>query len=145
MSVSYERKTSRETIISNMVEIDFVEGPEEGFRKVKETLQRMGVPKRREKTLVQTAHVLHKQGRYYICHFKELLALDGRACDLSDEDLQRRNLIVRYLREWGLITTVGSNGHEPMGEPRLLKVLRYSDKENWNTEVKYDIGVNVNK
>lgn len=138
--INYEYDTPSEQVINNMIEVEFPEGPEEGFRKVKETLQRMGVPSRRENVLFQSAHILHKQGKYYICHFKELFALDGKQAELSEQDLGRRNLIVRYLKEWGLVTPKTDNWEHPMTQPRHLKVLRYQDKEKWTTEAKYNIG-----
>ena len=138
--MKYESRTDRQVVLTNMVEIDFVDSTEDGFRKVKETLERMGIPKRNEKVLIQTAHILHKQGVYYICHFKELFSLDGKAADLSEEDIGRRNLIVKYLTEWKLIKPVTDNSKEPICSPRRLKVVKYSDREEWQFESKYSIG-----
>ena len=138
--MKYTRNTDREVVMSNMVEINFVDQPEDGFRKVKETLERMGIPKREDQTLIQTAHILHKQGRYYICHFKELFALDGKEAELSEEDIGRRNLIVKYLTDWELVKPITDNSERPMCSPRRLKVVKHSDREFWNFESKYSIG-----
>lgn len=136
----YANNTDRELILSQMVEIDFVDEPEDGFRKVKETLERMGVPKRQEKTLIQSCHILHKRGKYYICHFKELFAMDGRRAELTEEDLARRNLIVKYLKEWELVVPMNNNWEKPMLPPRKLKIIRHGDRDEWNLETKYTIG-----
>jgi hypothetical protein len=123
-----------------MVEITFVDAVEDGFRKVKETLERMGIPKRDQNTLIQTAHILHKQGQYYICHFKELFALDGKIAELSEEDVGRRNLIVKYLTDWGLAKPVTNNSDRPKCSPRRLKVIKHADRVKWTFESKYTIG-----
>ena len=138
--MKYNPRTDRSVVLSNMVEINFVDAPEDGFRKVKETLERMGIPKRDEKTLIQTAHVLHKQGQYYICHFKELFGLDGKAAELSEEDIGRRNLIVKYLTDWSLIKPITDNHERPVCSPRRLKVVKYKEREDWSFESKYSIG-----
>lgn len=138
--INFERYTPSETVLSHMVEVDFPDGAEDGFRKVKETLQRMGVANRNEKKLCQTAHILHKQGRYYIAHFKLLFALDGKPAELSDSDVARMNLIVRYLKEWGMITPLTDSWNDPMGNPRMLKVLKHSEKEGWELTNKYTVG-----
>ncbi len=138
--IKFDRFTPSELVIDTMVEVDFPDGSEEGFRKVKETLQRMGVPSRKEQALYQTAHILHKRGRYYICHFKQLLSLDGRPSELSEGDLARLNLIVKYLKDWDMIIPITNNWESPMGQPRMLKVLKHSEKEDWELKVKYSIG-----
>ena len=138
--MKYTFNTDRNVVLSNMVEIEFIDSVEDGFRKVKETLERMGIPKRDENTLFQTAHILHKQGRYYIAHFKELLAMDGKAAELSEEDIGRRNLIVKYLTDWELIKPITPNSERPICSPRRLKVVKYSDREQWNLVPKYSIG-----
>lgn len=139
--MKYDAFTPSEIVLKNMVEVDLVDGPEDGFFKVKETLQRMGIPSKRDNTLFQTAHILHKKGVYYICHFKELYALDGRLADLSESDVARRNLIVKYLIDWGLIKTVYPlEYYGPMGTPRMLKVIKHSEKDDWNLSPKYSIG-----
>lgn len=140
MMINYERYTPIEDVIGNMVEITFPEGDTDGFRKVKETLQRMGVPSRREKVLIQSAHILHKRGQYYICHFKELFAADGKTAEISVDDLARRNLIVKYLNDWGMITPIKDDWKEPLGNPRYLKVIKYTEKDDWELSSKYSIG-----
>lgn len=140
MTISYERYTPIETVISNMVQVTFPDGAEDGFRKVKETLQRMGVPSKKDKVLIQSAHILHKQGKYYICHFKELFAADGKFADLSEDDIARRNLIVKYLKDWGMVTPVTSNWEHPVSNPRFLKVIKYHEKDDWELLTKYSIG-----
>jgi len=139
--IDYGRYTPIDTVVGNMVEITFPDGPTDGFRKVKETLQRMGVPSRRDKSLIQSCHILHKRGKYYICHFKELFAADGKPANVSDDDLARRNLIVKYLIDWGMVETRSENWKEPMGSPRYLKVIKYSEKDEWTLSSKYQIGV----
>lgn len=136
----FDRFTDSNVVLDSMIPVDFPDGPEEGFRKVKETLQRMGVPSRRDKILFQTAHILHKQGKYYICHFKQLFALDGKEADLSEGDLARLNLIVKYLIDWGMVTQASLKALQPMGTPRMLKVLKHSEKDEWELKAKYSIG-----
>jgi hypothetical protein len=138
--MKYTVNTDRNVVLSNMVEIEFCDNVQDGFRKVKETLERMGIPKRESNVLIQTAHILHKQGRYYICHFKELFAMDGKAAELSEEDVGRRNLIVKYLTDWELIKPITSNSERPVCSPRRLKVIKHIDRENWDFESKYSIG-----
>jgi len=138
--MKYDRYTDIDVVLSNMVEVTFPDGPEDGFRKVKETLQRMGVPSRRENTLFQTAHVFHKQGRYYICHFKEMFGADGKEAELSEGDLARRNLIVKFLTDWEMIQPITTNWETPMGNPRMLKVLKHSEKDDWELVAKYTMG-----
>src|SRR5690625_1902387 len=101
---------------------------EEGFRKIKETLTRMGVASRREKALSQSAHILHKQGQFYIMHFKEMMMLDGLNVDFTDSDIARRNRISQMLSDWGLLEIVNPHDLEPIGSPKDLKVLKYSEK-----------------
>jgi hypothetical protein len=139
--MNYTKFTKPEVVISNMVEISLNDGSEEGFRKVKETLQRVGIPSKRTKTIYQSAHILHKAGRYYICHFLELFALDGRSVILSEEDIARRNLIINYLIQWNLIEPLTNNWEHPMGSPRMVKVIKHSEKDEWTLEQKYSIGV----
>ena len=109
------------------------------FLKVRETLTRIGVASRKEKKLYQSCHILHKQGKYYIVHFKELFALDGKRANLSVNDVQRRNRIIQLLSDWGLVTTVVD---EPLDIAPLnqIKVISYKDKGNWTLETKYNIG-----
>jgi len=109
------------------------------FLKVRETLTRIGVASRKEKKLYQSCHILHKQGKYYIVHFKELFALDGKRANLSVNDVQRRNRIIQLLSDWGLITTLID---EPLDIAPLnqIKVIAYKEKNNWTLETKYNIG-----
>lgn len=126
-------------VLNGMVEVELL--GEEGFRKVKETLTRIGLASRTEKVLTQSAHILHRQGRYYICHFKELLALDGLRTDLSESDISRRNRIVQMLVEWGLVKVYEPELLVPMGSPNVVKVIKYADKDEWELRTKYTIGI----
>jgi len=110
------------------------------FLKVRETLTRIGVASRKEKKLYQSCHILHKQGRYFIVHFKELFALDGKRANLTVNDVQRRNRITRLLADWGLITVVKPESVEDIAPLNQIKVLAYRDKELWVLETKYNIG-----
>jgi len=110
------------------------------FLKVRETLTRIGVASRKEKKLYQSCHILHKQGKYYIVHFKELFALDGKHANLSINDVQRRNRIVRLLSDWGLISIVDEETVADIAPLNQIKVLAYKDKGDWILEQKYNIG-----
>ena len=110
------------------------------FLKVRETLTRIGVASRKEKKLYQSAHILHKQGRYYITHFKELFALDGKHANLTVNDVQRRNRIIRLLSDWGLITVVNQDKISDIAPLNQIKVLPYKEKGEWELEQKYNIG-----
>ena len=110
------------------------------FLKVRETLTRIGVASRKEKKLYQSCHILHKQGKYYIVHFKELFALDGKHANLSINDVQRRNRIVRLLSDWGLISIVDEDTVLNIAPLNQIKVLSYKDKGEWILEQKYNIG-----
>jgi len=110
------------------------------FLKVRETLTRIGVASRKEKKLYQSCHILHKQGRYYIVHFKELFALDGKHANLTVNDVQRRNRIVRLLADWGLITVLNQDKVSDIAPLNQIKVLAYKDKGDWILEQKYNIG-----
>ena len=110
------------------------------FLKVRETLTRIGVSSRKEKKLYQSCHILHKQGKYYIVHFKELFALDGKHANLSINDVQRRNRIVRLLSDWGLISIVDEDTVADIAPLNQIKVLEYKDKADWILEQKYNIG-----
>ncbi len=120
-----------------MIEI-FLSEPDD-FLKVRETLTRIGVASRKEKKLYQSCHILHKQGKYYIVHFKELFALDGKKANLSVNDVQRRNRIIQLLVDWGLISTVIDEVLDiaPLNQ---IKVISYKEKGNWTLETKYNIG-----
>lgn len=110
------------------------------FLKVRETLTRIGVASRKEKKLYQSCHILHKQGKYYIVHFKELFALDGKHANLTVNDVQRRNRIVRLLLDWGLLSVVNPDEVIDIAPLNQIKVLAYKDKEEWILEQKYNIG-----
>ena len=119
-----------------MLEVGFNE-PDD-FLKVRETLSRIGVASRKERKLYQSCHILHKQGRYYIVHFKELFALDGKKTNLSENDIARRNTIANLLRDWGLINIIGEVAEvAPLSQ---IKVLSFSEKNEWTLETKYNIG-----
>ena len=108
------------------------------FLKVRETLSRIGVASRKERKLYQSCHILHKQGRYFIVHFKELFALDGKDTNLSENDISRRNTITNLLKDWGLVTIIGVMGElAPLSQ---IKVLSFSEKADWTLETKYNIG-----
>jgi len=121
-----------------MVEIKLNE-PDD-FLKVRETLTRIGVASRKEKKLYQSCHILHKQGKYYIVHFKELFALDGKYTNLTVNDVQRRNRIVRLLIDWGLVCPVNEDLILDIAPLNQIKVLPYRDKSEWTLEQKYNIG-----
>jgi hypothetical protein len=121
-----------------MVEVKL--GAPDDFLKIRETLTRIGVSSRKERKLYQSCHILHKQGRYYIVHFKELFALDGKSASITDNDIQRRNRIARLLGDWGLLTLVNPIEDEQMAPLNQIKIIPFSDKENWILESKYNIG-----
>jgi len=121
-----------------MVEVTLNE-PDD-FLKVRETLTRIGVASRKEKKLYQSCHILHKQGRYFIVHFKELFALDGKHANLTVNDVQRRNRITRLLADWGLISVVKEDTVLDIAPLNQIKVLAYKDKSDWVLEQKYNIG-----
>ena len=108
------------------------------FLKVRETLSRIGVASRKERKLYQSCHILHKQGRYYIVHFKELFALDGKNTNITENDVSRRNSIAALLGDWGLIEIVGSS--EPRAPLSQIKVISFKEKDEWELETKYNIG-----
>ena len=123
---------------SDMVEISLSE-PDD-FLKVRETLTRIGVASRKERKLYQSCHILHKQGRYYIVHFKELFALDGKKTNLTNNDVQRRNRIAQLLSDWGLVTIIEKTSVEDIAPLNQIKVLSFKDKDEWTLESKYNIG-----
>ena len=108
------------------------------FLKVRETLSRIGVASRKERKLYQSCHILHKQGRYFIVHFKELFALDGKPANISMNDIERRNTIAKLLEDWELVTLISSS--EPKAPLSQIKVLSYREKDDWILETKYNIG-----
>ena len=110
------------------------------FLKVRETLTRIGVASRKEKKIYQSCHILHKQGRYYLVHFKELFALDGKHANLTQNDVQRRNRIVQLLADWGLIGVNDASKIQDIAPLNQIKVLAYRDKSEWILETKYNIG-----
>lgn len=126
-------------VVDNFVEVQ-LPSPD-SFLKVKETLTRIGVASKKDKILYQSCHILHKQGKYYIVHFKELFILDGKAQELSDEDKSRRNTIVNLIEEWGLVTTVvPESTQDPVSPLSQIKVLPYKEKGEWTLIPKYSIG-----
>ena len=108
------------------------------FLKIRETLSRIGVASRKERKLYQSCHILHKQGRYYIVHFKELFALDGKITNLSENDVARRNTIANLLRDWGLVEVIGDS--EPVAPLSQIKIISFKEKDEWILEAKYNIG-----
>lgn len=125
-------------IISDLVEVDILEP--DNFLKIKETLERIGIVSRKTKTVFQSCHILHKQGKYYIVHFKELFKLDGRTSDFSEEDRQRRNVIINMLEKWGLLTVINPEQVADVGGGVNVGVISYSDKKNWKLVSKYTLG-----
>jgi len=123
---------------TDMVEV--VLGEPDDFLKVRETLTRIGVASRKEKKIYQSCHILHKQGKYYIVHFKELFALDGKNTNLSLNDVQRRNRIIQLLSDWGLITVVSADKIADLAPLNQIKVLSFKEKNDWTLESKYNIG-----
>jgi|TARA_B100000035_G_C21000252_1_gene554535 hypothetical protein len=121
-----------------MVEV-FLGEPDD-FLKVRETLTRIGVASRKEKKLYQSCHILHKQGKYFIVHFKELFALDGKRANLTINDVQRRNRIIQLLSDWGLVRVSDADVIQDIAPLNQIKVLAYKEKENWVLETKYNIG-----
>jgi len=110
------------------------------FLKVRETLTRIGVASRKDKILYQSCHILHKQGRYYIVHFKELFALDGKQADITDNDIQRRNTIAKLLSDWGLIKILNIKSIDDQAPLSQIKVIAFKDKDEWDLQAKYNIG-----
>lgn len=126
-------------IVDTLVEVELPS--EESFLKIKETLTRIGIASKKDKKLYQSCHILHKQGKYYIVHFKELFMLDGKANNFDEEDKGRRNTIVGLLEQWGLIKV---SNHRQISEPvaplSQIKILPYKDKDDWELVAKYSIG-----
>ena len=122
----------------DMVEVNLKE-PDD-FLKVRETLTRIGVASRKEKKLFQSCHILHKKGQYYIVHFKELFALDGKKANLSENDVQRRNRIIKLLSDWGLVEIVKEDAVAQVAPLSQIKVIAYREKGEWTLESKYNIG-----
>ena len=126
-----------------MVEVTLNE-PDD-FLKVRETLTRIGVASRKEKKIYQSCHILHKQGRYFLVHFKELFALDGKHANLTSNDVQRRNRIAQLLADWGLVGVVDADKIQDIAPLNQIKVLSYKDKDDWILETKYNIGAKKKK
>ena len=122
----------------NPLEVTLVQ-PDD-FLKVRETLTRIGVASRKDKILFQSCHILHKQGKYFIVHFKELFALDGKQADLSDNDIERRNTIAKLLSDWGLVKILESNKFLDFAPLSQIKVIAFKDKHEWDLQTKYNIG-----
>jgi len=120
--------------------VEVVLGEPDDFLKVRETLTRIGVASRKEKKIYQSCHILHKQGRYFLVHFKELFALDGKHANLTSNDVQRRNRIAQLLADWGLVTVVDGEKIQDIAPLNQIKVLAYKDKGDWILETKYNIG-----
>jgi hypothetical protein len=126
-------------VLANLVEVTLEQ--QEDFLKVKETLTRIGVASRKDKKIYQSCHIFHKQGKYYITHFKELFLLDGKPSNFSDDDLARRNTIIDLLVQWGLITVCKPDMiKEPKALLSQIKVLSYKEKHEWELVAKYNIG-----
>ena len=128
---------------SDMIEVVLKE-PDD-FLKVRETLTRIGVASRKEKKIYQSCHILHKQGRYFLVHFKELFALDGKHANLTTNDVQRRNRIAQLLADWGLVGIVNADKIQDIAPLNQIKVLSYKDKGDWILETKYNIGAKKKK
>ena len=125
---------------SQMVEV--VLNEPDDFLKVRETLTRIGVASRKEKKIYQSCHILHKQGRYYLVHFKELFLLDGKKSNLEEGDVERRNTIATLLQDWGLVAIVNKEVAKDCAPMRQIKIISYQDKANWTLQPKYNIGNN---
>ena len=124
--------------VENLLEVELVK--EDDFLKVRETLTRIGVASRKDKTLYQSCHILHKQGRYFIVHFKELFLLDGKKSNLEDSDIQRRNTIATLLADWGLVRIVEPTRAGDQAPLRQIKIIGFREKDEWELCPKYNIG-----
>ena len=128
--------------VKDLVEITFPE--KDDFLKIRETLSRIGVASRKEKELFQSCHILHKRGKYYIVHFKELFKLDGKQSNFDESDIARRNTIVDLLRQWNLVKVLDSKRiEEPRAPLSQIKVIPYKEKNQWKLTQKYSIGTNI--
>lgn len=127
------------TVLENMVEVKLQS--DEDFLKVRETLTRIGVASKKQRKLIQSCHILHKQGRYFIVHFKELFGLDGKPSSMSEDDIARRNTIANLLADWGLVTLVDAERtKDPVASISQIKILTHKDKADWELVTKYSIG-----
>jgi hypothetical protein len=118
---------------------------QDDFLKVRETLTRIGVSSRKEKVLYQSCHILHKQGQYYLVHFKELFALDGKPSNISENDIQRRNAIAKLLEEWGLVKILNPSVIEEVAPLHQIKIISFKEKDDWELVAKYNIGKKINR
>lgn len=126
-------------LLESLVEVKIAE--EEDFLKIKETLTRIGVASRKEKKLYQSCHIFHKQGKYYIVHFKEMFAIDGKPSNFSDEDKGRRNKIVELLQDWQLLKVVEDDKiKDPLASMSQIKIINHKEKDDWTLEAKYNMG-----
>ena len=127
------------SLIQTLIEVKLAK--EDDFLKVRETLTRIGVASKKEKTLYQSCHILHKQGKYYIVHFKELFALDGKETNISESDIGRRNSIANLLEDWGLLKIVDKKMTTEVSVPMSqVKIISFKEKDSWNLVTKYNIG-----
>jgi len=127
------------SIIDSLVEVKIAE--EEDFLKIKETLTRIGVASRKEKKLYQSCHIFHKQGKYYIVHFKEMFSIDGKPTNFSEEDKGRRNKIIELLQDWGLIKVIEIDQiKDPLAMMSQIKIINHKEKGDWTLEAKYNMG-----
>ena len=130
--------------LANFIEVKLNE--QDDFLKIRETLTRIGVSSRKEKVLYQSCHILHKQGKYYIVHFKELFALDGKPSNISENDIQRRNAIANLLEEWGLVKILNYKLIEENIAPlHQIKIISFKEKDEWDLIAKYNIGKKPNE
>ena len=127
-----------EWTVDNMVEVKLSQ-PDD-FLKIRETLSRIGIASKKDKKLYQSCHILHKQGRYFIVHFKELFGLDGKQTNISEEDQSRRNTIVKVLNDWGLVKVVSEDKISNQAPLSQIKVIAFKEKGDWILETKYNIG-----
>jgi hypothetical protein len=128
-----------EEMLETLIEVRI--NNDDDFLKIRETLTRIGVASRKDKTIYQSCHILHKQGRYYIVHFKELFALDGKPSNFGDDDRGRRNTIANLISEWGLVELIDKNkSAEPVTPLSQIKILPHREKDEWNLVAKYNIG-----
>jgi hypothetical protein len=125
--------------------IEVLLNEQDDFLKVRETLTRIGVSSRKEKVLYQSCHILHKQGQYYLVHFKELFALDGKPSNISENDIQRRNAIAKLLEEWGLVKILNPSVIEEVAPLHQIKIISFKEKDDWELVAKYNIGKKINR
>lgn len=126
-------------LLETLIEVRI--GEEEDFLKIKETLTRIGVASRKEKKLYQSCHIFHKQGKYYIVHFKEMFAIDGKPSNFSEEDKGRRNKVIELLQDWGLLKVIEpSKIKEPLASMSQIKIISHKEKNDWTLEAKYNMG-----